>query len=360
MRLLIAGGGTGGHLFPGIALAQEAIARDPGNSVLFVGTAQGLEGRLIPKAGFPLRLIRASGIKGLGPRGAARALIAIPAGIRQSIGILREFRPDVVLGVGGYASGPVVLAAALLGIPRAVMEPNAIPGITNRVLGRLVREVYVACEETASRFPAGRAIVTGNPIRRDTIAPAPAPREPGAPFPVLVFGGSQGAHRINEAMTEALDALGEDARAMTFTHQTGAADLEAVRAVYAARGARAEVAAFFDDMPARYAAAALVICRAGATTVSELAAAGRASILVPFAHAADDHQTANARVLERAGGARMIREQDLTPAGLADAIREIARTPGLAASMGERARLAGKPGAAGAILDRLSALAARA
>ncbi len=359
MRLLVAGGGTGGHLFPGIALAQEAMARDPRSAVLFVGTAQGLERRLIPKAGFPLRFIRASGIKGLGLRGAAKAIVVIPRGIWQSMGILREFGPDVVIGVGGYASGPVVLAAALMGLPRAVIEPNAIPGITNRVLGRLVQEVYVAWEETAARFPAGRAIVTGNPIRREMVARERSAREAAAPFSVLVFGGSQGARRINQAVAAALDALGEDAKAMTFTHQTGAADLESVRSAYEARGLRAEVAPFFDDMASRYAAADLVICRAGATTVAELSAAGKASILIPFPFAADDHQTANARVLERAGGARAIAERDLTPEGLAATIREIARTPGRAAEMGARARAAGQPDAAGVILDRLSALAAR-
>jgi UDP-N-acetylglucosamine--N-acetylmuramyl-(pentapeptide) pyrophosphoryl-undecaprenol N-acetylglucosamine transferase len=357
VRLLIAGGGTGGHLFPGIALAQEAMARDPRGAVLFVGTAQGLEGRLIPKAGFPLRLIRASGIKGLGLRGAAKALVVIPRGVWQSIGILREFRPDVVVGVGGYASGPVVLAAAMMRLPRAVIEPNAIPGITNRLLGRMVREIYVAWEETAARFPAGRAIVTGNPIRREMTALTPRAREAGAPFSVLVFGGSQGARRINQTVAASLDALGEDARTMAFAHQTGLADLGMVQAAYAKRGLRAEVAPFFDDMASRYADADLVICRAGATTVAELSAAGKASILIPFPHAADDHQMANARVLERAGGARLIPERDLSPEGLASAIRDVARTPGLATDMGARARAAGTPGAAAAILDRLARLA---
>ena len=359
MRVLIAGGGTGGHLFPGIALARETMARDPLNAVLFVGTAQGLEGRLIPKAGFPLRLVRASGIKGLGIRGAARAMLAIPWGVAQSIGILHEFRPDAVIGVGGYASGPAVLAAVLLRVPRAVIEPNAIPGITNRLLGPLVQEVYVAWEETASRFPAGKAIVTGNPIRREMIAPGPTKREAGGPVRVLVFGGSQGSRRINQVTAAALAALGEDAKRMAFDHQTGPTDLETVRAAYAARGLRAEVAPFFDDMPVRYAAADLVICRAGATTVAELAAVGKASILIPFPYAADDHQTANARVLERAGAARVIAERDLTPQGLAVAIREIAFTEGRAAEMGQRARAAGKPDAAGVILDRLARLTGR-
>jgi UDP-N-acetylglucosamine--N-acetylmuramyl-(pentapeptide) pyrophosphoryl-undecaprenol N-acetylglucosamine transferase len=276
----------------------------------------------------------------------------------QSIGILREFRPDVVVGVGGYASGPVLIAAWLLRLPRAVIEPNAIPGITNRVLGRIVREVYVAWEETAVRFPAGKAIVTGNPIRREMMAPARREKEASAPFSVLVFGGSQGARRINQTVAASLEALGEDATGMAFVHQTGEADLEQVRAAYAARGLRAQVAPFFDDMASRYAAADLVICRAGATTVAELSAAGRAAILIPFPYAADDHQVANARVLERAGGARVILERDLAPVGLAAAIREIARTPGLATQMGERARAAGKPDAARVILDRLTALAA--
>jgi UDP-N-acetylglucosamine--N-acetylmuramyl-(pentapeptide) pyrophosphoryl-undecaprenol N-acetylglucosamine transferase len=359
VRLLIAGGGTGGHLFPGIALAREALARDPGSAILFVGSKRGLESRIVPQAGFRLALVPASGVKGLGAAGALRALAVTPLGIVRALGILREFRPDVVVGVGGYASGPVMAAAAVLGLPRAAIEPNAIPGITNRILARVVREIYVAWDETVAAFPPGKAIATGTPMRRGVLEGPPRRRAPGEPFGVLVFGGSQGAHRINETMIAALGELGEDAKRLRFAHQTGAADLEAVRAAYAARGIAADVAPFFDDMETRYAAADLAICRAGATTVSELAAAGKAAILIPFPFAADDHQTANARVLERGGGAVLIPEKDLTPARLAGAIRAIAFTPGRAEEMGDRARAAGRRDAAAVILARLEKLAAR-
>ncbi len=355
MRLLIAGGGTGGHLYPGIAVARALAARGTRNAALFVGTERGLEKRLVPQAGFPLRLIRAGALKGMGPWRAASTLVGMPGSIFASGRILREWRPDAVLGVGGYASGPVMAAAALLGAPRAVLEPNAIPGITNRILGRIVREIYVAWEETAARFPEGRAIVTGNPVR-DEVAAVPEPPAEG-PFTLLVFGGSQGARRINETMMAALDELGAEGREWRFVHQTGSADVEKVQAAYAARGLRAETAAFFDDMPVRYRNADLVLCRAGATTIAELCGAGRGAILVPYPFAADDHQTANARLLERAGAARVIPEEGLTPGALARTLIELAQPRDRAHEMGRQARTLARPDAAAVILDRLERLA---
>jgi UDP-N-acetylglucosamine--N-acetylmuramyl-(pentapeptide) pyrophosphoryl-undecaprenol N-acetylglucosamine transferase len=357
VRLLIAGGGTGGHLFPGIALAREARDRSQENSVLFVGTARGLESRLVPRSGFPLRLVTGGALKGRRVWEAALTLLGLPRAFLQAIGILREWRPDIVLGVGGYASGPMLIAAAASGIARAVIEPNAIPGITNRALGRLVHEVYVAWPQTAARFPAGKAVTTGNPIRREVGAALPPSGE--GTFCVLVFGGSQGASRINEAVIGALASMGEEARGLRFVHQTGEADLERVRASYTEHGIGVEVAAFFDDMAARYAAADLVVCRAGATTVTELACAGRGSILIPYPFAADDHQTANARILEEAGAAVLVPQGELTPAGLADLILDISRTRGRAGQMGEKARAVAKPDAARVIVDRLERLAAR-
>ncbi|MDP3936599.1 MAG: undecaprenyldiphospho-muramoylpentapeptide beta-N-acetylglucosaminyltransferase [Deltaproteobacteria bacterium] len=356
MRLLIAGGGTGGHLYPGIAIARALAARGSENAALFVGTARGLEKRLVPQAGFPLRLIRAGALKGMGPWRAASTLLGLPGAIVASSRILREWRPDAVLGVGGYASGPVMVAAALLGAPRAVLEPNAIPGITNRILGRIVREIYVAWEETAARFPVGKAIVTGNPVR-DEVTAVPDPTADG-PFSLLVFGGSQGARRINETMMAALDELGDEGREWRFVHQTGPADAEKVRAAYATRGLRAETAAFYDDMPARYRNADLVLCRAGAATIAELCGAGRGAILVPYPFAADDHQTANARLLERAGAACVIPQEGLTPGALARTLRELARPRDRAREMGRRARALARPDAAVVILDRLERLAA--
>ncbi|MFQ5457655.1 MAG: undecaprenyldiphospho-muramoylpentapeptide beta-N-acetylglucosaminyltransferase [Myxococcota bacterium] len=357
MRLVIAGGGTGGHLFPGIAVARTLMARGPDNALLFVGTERGLEKRLVPQAGFPLRFIRAGALKGRSPGQAVRTLLGLPGAFAASLGILRDWRPDAVLGVGGYASGPVLAAAATLRVPRAILEPNAVPGVTNRALGRIVNEVYVAWDETKGRFPEGRAVTTGNPVRAE-VGETPA-RGPGGTFTLLVFGGSQGARRINEALTAALALLGEAARDWRFVHQTGPADLEKVREAYGAIGLTADTAAFFDDMPSRYRNADLVLCRAGATTIAELAGAGRGAILVPYPFAADDHQAANARMLERAGAAVTILEKDLSPAGLADLLREIAGDPARAREMGRRARAQARPGAAGVILDRLAVLAAR-
>ncbi len=357
MRLLIAGGGTGGHLFPGIAVALEARDRSQENEVLFVGTARGLERRLVPRSGFPLRLVTGGALKGRRAWEAALTLLGLPRAFLQAIGILREWRPDVVVGVGGYASGPMLVAAAASRIARAVIEPNAIPGITNRVLGRLVHEVYVAWPQTAARFPEGKAVITGNPIRRE-VGAIPAPSGEGT-FTVLVFGGSQGASRINETVIGALGSMGKEARGLRFVHQTGEADLERVRAAYAEHGVDSEVAAFFDDMAARYAAADLVVCRAGATTVTELACAGRGSILIPYPFAADDHQTANARILEEAGAAVVVPQGELTPAGLAALLLNIARARGRAVQMGEKARAVARPDAARVIVDRLERLAAR-
>lgn len=357
MRLLIAGGGTGGHLFPGIAVARAVRERGPENAVLFVGTERGLEKRLVPQAGFPLRLIRAGALKGKTLREIVGTLIGLPRAFIASAGLLREWRPDVVLGVGGYASGPVLMAAAVLGVPRAIIEPNAVPGVTNRLLGRIVNEVYVAWEETRSRFSARKALTTGNPIR-DEVGEAARSRS-GGPFTLLIFGGSQGARRINETLTAALVELGEAAREWRFRHQTGPADLEKVREAYAASGLQAETAAFFDDMPARYRSADLVVCRAGATTIAELCSAGRGAILIPYPFAADDHQTANARVLERAGAARLVPQASLTPGGLARMLVETGRSRETAREMGRRARGLARADAAEVILHRLEGLASR-
>lgn len=357
MRLLIAGGGTGGHLFPGIAVARTLMARGPESAVLFVGTERGLEKRLVPQAGYPLRLIRAGALKGKTAGEIFRTLLGLPRAFTASVKILREWRPDAVLGVGGYASGPVLVAAAALGVPRAIVEPNAVPGITNRVLGRIANEIYVAWEETRARFPERKALATGNPIREE-VGDAGGTR-PAGPFTVLIFGGSQGARRINETVAAALDHLGETARGWRFLHQTGEADLDKVRAAYAARGLRAEAEAFFDDMGSRYREADLVICRAGATTVAELACAGRGALLVPYPFAADDHQTANARMLERGGAAITILERDLSADGLARTLMEIAGDPERAGEMGRKARALARPDAARVIVDRLDRLASR-
>jgi UDP-N-acetylglucosamine--N-acetylmuramyl-(pentapeptide) pyrophosphoryl-undecaprenol N-acetylglucosamine transferase len=326
MKLLIAGGGTGGHLYPGIAVARETMAT--GAEVLFVGTARGLEARVLPREGLPLRTIRVEGLVGKGVPALLRGLLRLPRAYCEARRILREFRPDVVLGVGGYASGPTVLAAALRGIPTVIQEQNLVPGVTNKILGRFVRVVAVASPEAAARFPAGKALVTGNPIRKEIAAGDrhEALRrfrlDPGVTT-ILVFGGSAGAHRLNRGMMEALPLLDKARDRVQILHQTGEADLQAMRDAYAREGFRATVEAYLHEMALAYAAADLVLCRAGAGTVAELAACGKAAILVPYPYAAHGHQEANARALERAGAARVVPDREVTGGRLAAEIRDL-------------------------------------
>ncbi len=326
MKLLIAGGGTGGHLYPGIAVAREAMAT--GAEVLFVGTDRGLEARVLPREGLPLRTIRVEGLVGKGAPALLRGLLRLPRAYCEARGILRAFRPDVVLGVGGYASGPTVLAAALRGIPTVIQEQNLVPGVTNRILGRLVRVVAVASPEAPGRFPAGKARVTGNPIRKEI---AQGDRlealrrfrlDPGRTT-ILIFGGSAGAHRLNRGMMEALPLLDKARDRVQVLHQTGEADRQVVSDAYAREGFRATVEPYLHEMALAYAAADLVLCRAGAGTVAELAACGKAAILVPYPYAAHGHQEANARARERAGAARVVRDQEATGGRLAAEILDL-------------------------------------
>jgi UDP-N-acetylglucosamine--N-acetylmuramyl-(pentapeptide) pyrophosphoryl-undecaprenol N-acetylglucosamine transferase len=351
MRMLIAGGGTGGHLFPGIALAQEFTTRHPRNAVLFVGTRRGLEAKVVPAAGFTLETISARGLKGKGVRQFLLGLLALPWSFVESWRIVSRFRPEVVVGVGGYASGPVVLTAWLRRIPTAVQEQNALPGFTNRVLGHFVRAIFVAFEEARAAFPAGRTYLVGNPVRRQLLENYLRSRSAHDRFEVLVFGGSLGARGLNTRVLEALAQLGDLREAIDFVHQTGPADVDRVRAGYAAGGFRAEVVEFIDDMSAAYARASLVVCRAGATTVAELAICKKASVLVPFPGATDDHQAANARALVAAGAAVMFREEDLTGERLATTIRELYQEPQRLRRMEREAGLLGRPEAARELAD---------
>ena len=320
MKVIIAGGGTGGHLFPGIAVAREIQRRDPGSKILFVGAGQGIETKIVPKEGFELRTLPVGGIKGVGVVRQLRNLIGMAGAVFKAQGILRQFKPDVVIGVGGYASFPMLSAATIAGYPRVIMEQNAIPGLANRVLGKWVHFAAVTDERTQSYF-RGRAVVTGNPVRPE-FKSIPA-KAHVAPYAILIFGGSQGAESINRAVMEALDTLAAWKDQLRFVHQTGERQLEEVKRAYSSRGFKADVRTFFDNFHEQYAAADLIVSRSGATTVAEIKAAGRAAILIPFPFATDDHQTKNALAMADENAAVLIRNSELNGKRLADAIGEL-------------------------------------
>jgi UDP-N-acetylglucosamine--N-acetylmuramyl-(pentapeptide) pyrophosphoryl-undecaprenol N-acetylglucosamine transferase len=344
MKLIIAGGGTGGHLFPGIAVAEEFLSRDPANQVLFVGTERGIEARAVPAAGYRLELISAAGIRGKGRLSQIKGGMMMLYGYAQSRKILKSFRPDMVLGVGGYASLPMMLAAKGMQIPRYIHEQNAIPGMTNKVLARFADRVFVTLEESEKYFPKEKIILTGNPLRRQILDSLgsrvkgqgsdsdsqPLALAPGPCFRLFVFGGSQGAHAINMAMIEALPKLKQGiATKIEITHQTGEKDLEMVTTAYRREGIEARVTAFISDMASEYAKADLIICRAGATTIAEVTACGKACLFIPFPHAVDDHQRRNAEALLKKEACFMLLEQELAGERLAGMIRELAADPAI-------------------------------
>src|SRR5438552_3312387 len=350
----IAAGGTGGHLFPGVAVADELKRRDAATRIVFVGTPRGLEGRLVPSAGYELELLPILPLKSVGLARMARGLVALPWALVEAARLVRRRRPAAVLGVGGYAGGPVVLMAALMGIPTVVLEPNARPGFTNRILRPFVRHAACSYEEARRAF-GSKGVVTGNPVRGGFARLAPKWHVP--PLTLLAFGGSQGARIINRALVEALPRLPGPDR-LKVVHQTGPAARDEVAAAYKAAGRAAEVVAFLDDMEARFAVADLVLCRSGATTCAELTAAGKAAVLVPFARAADDHQTSNARALEAAGAARMIEEKDLGPERLASVLSDLLQDPARLTAMEDAARRLARPDAAARVADLLEGRAA--
>ncbi len=339
--MVVAGGGTGGHLFPGLAVA-ECIAGADAQAVLFIGSAYGIEARVIPQTRFAFRAIPIRGLRGRGWRGALQLAAQLPGAVARAWRILGEFGADVVVGVGGYASFPVVVAAWLRRIPTVLLEQNAHPGMANRALARLARRVCTTFADAHAYFPPGKVVLTGNPVRPFAV-PAALPR---AGFTLLVFGGSQGAHRLNEAMAEAAAALRDALPDLRVIHQTGAADCAALRARYASLGLAADVREFIDDMGAAYHAADLVVCRAGATTVAELTALGKPAILVPYPFAADDHQRANASVLAARGAGILILDRELSGAGLAQTIIGLACDRARLAAMADAARRLGVPDAA--------------
>jgi UDP-N-acetylglucosamine--N-acetylmuramyl-(pentapeptide) pyrophosphoryl-undecaprenol N-acetylglucosamine transferase len=360
LSVLIAGGGTGGPLYPGIAVAREVKARVPDAEVAFVGTAAGIESRVVPREGFPLDTIRSAGLKGKSLGALVRGMGLIPVSALDAWRVLSRRRPAMVIGVGGYSSGPVVLLAALRGIPTMLMEQNAMPGLTNRLLARFVKAAAVTFEESVRFFP-GRAFVTGNPVRAEFVGGMHdehgSARAGDRPARVLVVGGSQGAHAINVAMVEAAPRLAAAAPGLEITHQTGERDLEMVRDGYRRAGVSARVEPFLFAMDREMTQADLLVCRAGSTTLAELAALGRASILIPLPTAADDHQRKNAEALVAHGAARMIEQRSLTAERLATEVVTLVRDEAGRAAMSAAARRMAKPDAAKVIVDRLLELA---
>lgn len=355
LRVLIAGGGTGGHLFPGIALAEAFV--ETGAAVHFAGSARGIEVQAVPRAGYPLHLIPVRGLKGGGFWGRLRGLALLPLAFFASWRLLRRIRPHLVVGVGGYASGPVVFTAALLGLPTAVMEQNTIPGITNRKLARRARRVYVSFPESARYFPPEKVREFGNPVREFIVknlsdAAAEKTGTSEGAMRILVFGGSQGAHAINELFAAAAPELAR--RGVIVRHQTGTADKSRVEEAYRTAGVNAQVDEFIHDMAQAYAQADAVVCRAGATTCAELAIAGKPAVFIPFPYAADNHQEHNARSLVERGAALLLREADATPEKLVEILQAL--TPEKLAGMREAMRQAARPESARLIRDDLLSL----
>jgi UDP-N-acetylglucosamine--N-acetylmuramyl-(pentapeptide) pyrophosphoryl-undecaprenol N-acetylglucosamine transferase len=357
LRVVIAGGGTGGHLFPGIAVARELLRRRPDAVITFAGTARGIQSRVIPREGFQLDLLRSAGLKGTSLRARIRGVLLLPLSAVDAWSILSRRSPDLVIGVGGYSSGPVVLFAALRRIPTLLLEQNAVPGMTNRLLARAVGAAAVSFESTV-RYFGRRAIVAGNPVRPEFLSEQnrPAVRAAGPPR-ILIFGGSQGAHAINVAMVEAAPQLALHPGGLAITHQTGERDLELVRDGYRRSGLEARVEPFLFAMDREINAADLVVCRAGATTIAELTAAGRPAVLVPLPTAADDHQRKNAEVLAGAGAAEIVDQKDLSGPAIAGRIAALVGDPVRLDRMAAAARRLARPDAARVIADKALELA---
>jgi UDP-N-acetylglucosamine--N-acetylmuramyl-(pentapeptide) pyrophosphoryl-undecaprenol N-acetylglucosamine transferase len=357
LRVLIAGGGTGGHIIPALAVARELVARHSAE-VLFVGTARGMESRLVPDAGFNLRLVDVGPLKNVSLMARLSSGFSLPRSIFACIQLIREFRPNVAFGVGGYASGPGMAAALLLKVPTMAFEPNAMPGLANRLIGKHVQAAAVNFPAAAVYFQ--NAEVTGIPVRPEFFK---LPPTTGPDLHLLIFGGSQGARLFNTTVPSIVPALLEAVPGLTILHQSGGRHAEATDAAYRASNAdpqRWQVSAFLNDMPARFARANLVMARSGASTVAELAAAGKPSLLVPFAAAADDHQKRNAEEMVTAGAAVMLEEPDLhTPGRLLDNLVELLTSQERLAAMAAAALGQAHADAAQRIADRLVTLANR-
>lgn len=358
MKVLIAGGGTGGHFFCGVAVGEALLSRGGGNEVVYVGTRNGIEARVGPQQGLDVRFIDVAGMRGKGLLSKLKTLVRLPLSLLQSMRLIMQVKPTIVLGVGGYASGPVVVAARLMGKTTGIVEQNSVAGTTNRILGKIVHRVFIAFEEARDEFPAHKVHFTGNPIREGVVRlltlESTGTVGIGDRLKVLVLGGSQGARALNEAFMGVAPFLSDKLRKkLHIVHQTGTADEERTRAAYAESGLEARVESFIHEMAEAYRSADLVICRAGALTISELTISRRGSVLVPYPHAIDNHQQVNAQALVDGGAAEMILQKHLTPQSLADTIERLAADRRGLQIMAWKAGEFAKPQAAAEVVDEM-------
>jgi UDP-N-acetylglucosamine--N-acetylmuramyl-(pentapeptide) pyrophosphoryl-undecaprenol N-acetylglucosamine transferase len=348
VKLLIAGGGTGGHVFPAIAIAKEWLSRGKEREAVLVGTQRGLEMKLVPQTGLPLETLRVAGLKGKGGATLVKNLAMLAPAMLDAERVLRKHRPVAAFGVGGYAAGPMLLATWLHRVPNIIFEPNAEPGFTNKVLARLSKRIATGYEISARTW-GKKAVLTGCPVRSDFFSIAPS--KPEKPFRLLITGGSQGALPINRTVVDAMDLLAARKNEMSVVHQTGERDYNAVRTAYARREFNAEVVPFLTNMAERFSWADFIVCRAGAITAAEVAAAGRAAIFIPFGAATDSHQLRNAQEMSRAGAGRLIPEPELTPQRMANEIFSLLDQPQEIEKLSSNARSLARPQAARDIVN---------
>jgi UDP-N-acetylglucosamine--N-acetylmuramyl-(pentapeptide) pyrophosphoryl-undecaprenol N-acetylglucosamine transferase len=356
MRVLIAGGGTGGHLFPGLAIADEFKRRDEKTDVIFVGTEHGIEARVVPREGYPIRFLRAEGLVGVSVMKKIRAITKILSGITDSHRIIKTLSPEIVIGVGGYASGATMLTACFKSIPTMILEQNAVPGLTNKILGRFVRGICITYQESISFFPKAKTYLTGNPVRMQVLKGSIESAYrlfslEKSLFTVFIFGGSAGARSINMAMIEALNYLHDLRGKVQFLHQTGTKDYEHVREAYRKTGFKGTITPFIYQMGEAYAVADIVVSRAGATTLAELTALGKPALLIPYPYAAGQHQELNARKLLEMGAAKMILNRELKGEALAERIRELFKNETMRREMQRISRSVGRPDACAKVVD---------
>jgi len=355
MNIVIAGGGTGGHLFPGMAIAGELMRKNPENRIVFIGTRQGIESRILPKRGYTLRTITVKGFKGKGLLNKIKALLCIPFSFAQSIHYIRKNQTDIIVGLGGYISFPAILAGKILRVPTAIHEQNSYPGLSNRLLGKIADRIFISRRESAAFFSRKKVILTGLPIRPEFITNRS--RQKSGVFTILVIGGSQGSRQINQAVMDALPKLTRIKERICFIHQSGDNDRKTLMACYQQNIIHAEVYNFIDDMYSCYRNADLVISRAGASTLAEIALCGKASILIPYPHAANNHQEMNARAFVEEGASVMILSQRLTGDKLASIIINLENRPEQISRMAEQAKTLSKPKAGERIADECYKLA---
>lgn len=352
-RIIIAGGGTGGHLFPGLAIAEELLLRRPEFHIFFVTGHRHIESDILDRYGFSQSSINVEGLKGRGCIKGIMGIWRLPHALFQSLQIIRKWAPRLVVGVGGYSSGPVCLAAKMMGIPTAIHEQNTVPGFTNRLLSRIVDKVLISFDESKYYFPGRPVYLTGNPVRKELLLNRDRYNDTAKVFTVLVTGGSQGAMAINDASVKAMAIMKAKGKAFCVIHQTGETDFIRMKAEYANAGVQAEIQPFIQDMARAYSDADIVVSRAGATTISELAAIGIPSILIPFPYATNRHQEINARILADRGGAKILLQKDLSGERLADDLMGYMDDRSALNKMGEQAIKKGRPNAASAIVDQL-------